>query len=196
MVNSNCEIELRGVFNPGCLIGLVKMMLLRYCVLVDDDNYSCGSLFDAEHNRTGSHGLKVDSVVILEKINHEKAGFLCGDSSLCPICLESFQFGDEVSRINSCRHTFHSKCLSIWTANSTTCPCCRQDFKTKCPINREEKNAHSLQPLLRGMKLGDIICSAVSVMFSGFFLPVDVALHYSHEYGLYSWGVNKHAVAR
>lgn len=147
------------------------MLLLRYCVLVDDDNHSCGSLFDAEDDRMTSHGLKGDTGVILEKINHEKVTFLCGNSSLCPICLQSLQFGDGVSSINSCRHTFHSRCLSSWTAKNTTCPCCRQDLKTECPINLEENNAHSLQPLMREMNLVDIICNAVFVMSSGFFYP-------------------------
>jgi len=59
---------------------------------------------------------------------------LIGDSgAVCCICLESTSNAspDQVSKLSLCGHVFHSRCLSIWTTDSTigdrspTCPLCR-----------------------------------------------------------------------
>jgi len=45
----------------------------------------------------------------------------------CPICLDDFDVGDELSwsRQLKCQHVFHSECLASWLMNSDECPVCR-----------------------------------------------------------------------
>jgi hypothetical protein len=47
--------------------------------------------------------------------------------SCCPICLSTFETGEEVSIATICHHAYHSQCLNQWLSRSTTCPYCRQD---------------------------------------------------------------------
>ncbi|CAA0406774.1 unnamed protein product [Arabidopsis thaliana] len=43
----------------------------------------------------------------------------------CPICLEEFEDGHEIIRINMCRHVFHRFCIDPWLNQNLTCPNCR-----------------------------------------------------------------------
>lgn len=45
----------------------------------------------------------------------------------CPICLESFEIGQELSwsRQNKCYHIFHTQCITPWLMTRYDCPCCR-----------------------------------------------------------------------
>jgi hypothetical protein len=52
-------------------------------------------------------------------------------SPCCPICLHTFQVGDEMSKSRVCGHIFHSDCLTPWLFKSTTCPYCRQDLEDR-----------------------------------------------------------------
>eukprot|EP01028_Stygiella_incarcerata_P000020 TRINITY_DN1003_c0_g1_i3.p1 TRINITY_DN1003_c0_g1~~TRINITY_DN1003_c0_g1_i3.p1 ORF type:complete len:226 (+),score=46.46 TRINITY_DN1003_c0_g1_i3:205-882(+) len=50
-----------------------------------------------------------------------------GDSLLnddCPICLETFQPGDRVSRL-PCRHVYHTTCINQWLRVQGRCPVCK-----------------------------------------------------------------------
>lgn len=49
-------------------------------------------------------------------------------SSCCPICLEKFEAGDQISYGQQCRHAFHTGCIRNWTVHSqrNDCPCCRE----------------------------------------------------------------------
>jgi RING-H2 zinc finger protein RHA1 len=55
----------------------------------------------------------------------ELAGTACGNSD-CAVCLCGIAAGDEVRRLNNCRHAFHRGCLDRWMAHDQrTCPLCR-----------------------------------------------------------------------
>jgi len=50
----------------------------------------------------------------------------------CSICLEPYQFGDNVARLKkkangrrSCKHWFHKNCIHEWLENHDECPLCR-----------------------------------------------------------------------
>eukprot|EP00536_Pseudo-nitzschia_multiseries_P003217 jgi/Psemu1/185352/e_gw1.48.79.1 len=49
-------------------------------------------------------------------------------NSLCSICLQCFEIGEEISLVTPCQHTFHSQCLKLWVRTSPTCPYCRHDL--------------------------------------------------------------------
>ena len=50
-----------------------------------------------------------------------------GNEKTCPICQQTIGRGG-ISVINSCRHCFCHKCLSIWSKDHNYCPSCRQRF--------------------------------------------------------------------
>lgn len=50
------------------------------------------------------------------------------NSRECTICLEGFEEGDRVIRLN-CAHTFHSGCLFPWVRVCGACPNCRKPIQ-------------------------------------------------------------------
>ena len=51
----------------------------------------------------------------------------------CPITLEDFQDGDNVTRIRQCGHTFQNAGLSNWFTSNVRCPVCRYDIREWTP---------------------------------------------------------------
>lgn len=47
------------------------------------------------------------------------------DSPSCSICAQEWQHGDEIRKLNSCRHYFHKACVDTWFREHNTCPLCR-----------------------------------------------------------------------
>ncbi|PKU85668.1 RING-H2 finger protein ATL8 [Dendrobium catenatum] len=43
----------------------------------------------------------------------------------CVICLSTFNEGDEVSQLLSCKHLFHASCIDLWLNTHNNCPICR-----------------------------------------------------------------------
>ena len=52
----------------------------------------------------------------------EEEGF---DEICCSICLEEFEDGHDIIRINMCRHVFHRLCIDSWLKQNQSCPNCR-----------------------------------------------------------------------
>ena len=54
-------------------------------------------------------------------------------NSVCPICLDAFTEGEDVS-VLGCKgqHMFHPVCISKWLRSQTTCPVCRNHLSTTC----------------------------------------------------------------
>ena len=48
----------------------------------------------------------------------------------CPICLEPFEEGQDLSRSQDrrCQHIFHAECLELWLMKGDDYPCCRVTF--------------------------------------------------------------------
>ena len=55
------------------------------------------------------------------------------DDNRCPITLEPFMIGDNVSRIRHCGHTFSIASLQNWFRGSVRCPVCRYDIREYQP---------------------------------------------------------------
>jgi len=47
----------------------------------------------------------------------------------CPISLESFVTGEEISRVKHCRHCFKQSFLMNWFQRNVRCPVCRYDIR-------------------------------------------------------------------
>lgn len=58
---------------------------------------------------------------------HADTRYLRDMTSPCPVCLEEYEFGDDVSYGERCNHAYHADCIRQWTERrQTACPCCRQ----------------------------------------------------------------------
>lgn len=61
--------------------------------------------------------------------------------SRCPITLEDFVEGDEVTRIRSCGHVFHTQSIRNWFSNRVRCPVCRYDIREyNLPVQTDISN--------------------------------------------------------
>lgn len=75
--------------------------------------------------RNHPHGLSQDA---LNRLQLEVFFINENDDEMlreCTICLECFEDGDKVIRLN-CKHTFHSGCLFPWVRVCGACPNCRK----------------------------------------------------------------------
>ncbi|CAL9223950.1 unnamed protein product [Arabidopsis halleri] len=68
----------------------------------------------------------------------------------CPICLEEFEDGHEIIRINMCRHVFHRFCIDSWLNQNRSCPNCR------CSLNARKR------------KEGDLILPVIMIIGTGY----------------------------
>jgi len=66
------------------------------------------------------------------------------ENRYCPITMEEFVPGHQLSRIKHCRHIFSQQALQNWFSVNVRCPICRYDIR-ETPINIRENNP-SRQP--------------------------------------------------
>ncbi len=45
----------------------------------------------------------------------------------CHICLDGFDYGDHVTELEPCEHTYHMECINKWLSQKRTCPICRHE---------------------------------------------------------------------
>ena len=48
-----------------------------------------------------------------------------GGAQTCSICTSEYELGDNIRRLNRCRHEFHDTCIDTWLSAHNTCPVCR-----------------------------------------------------------------------
>lgn len=56
----------------------------------------------------------------------------------CHICLCDFENGQELYRLTTCKHDFHTACLQPWVEKHKTCPVCRQDISVPSSNSRSQ----------------------------------------------------------
>ncbi len=61
---------------------------------------------------------------VIDDANHD---------SLCCICLEKYQPGEQILHSKHCAHQFHARCVQDWLLNRHECPYCRKEM-----IERDE----------------------------------------------------------
>lgn len=49
-------------------------------------------------------------------------------SPTCTICTQEWQHGEELRKLNVCRHYFHKPCIDTWLRDHNTCPLCRANI--------------------------------------------------------------------
>lgn len=50
-----------------------------------------------------------------------------GGALTCSICTCEYESGDDIRRLNRCRHEFHETCIDTWLAARNNCPVCRTE---------------------------------------------------------------------
>jgi hypothetical protein len=50
-----------------------------------------------------------------------------GGAVTCSICTSEYESGDDIRRLNRCRHEFHETCIDTWLADHNNCPVCRTE---------------------------------------------------------------------
>lgn len=59
----------------------------------------------------------------------DPSGSSSRNSTMCPICINDIEAGNEVATLSTCSHIFHRDCLSEWLSTHTRdCPYCRQEI--------------------------------------------------------------------
>ncbi|KAL2333533.1 hypothetical protein Fmac_014746 [Flemingia macrophylla] len=48
------------------------------------------------------------------------------DKENCAICLEDFEDGEEIGKLDLCAHKFHVQCIKQWLMEKNVCPMCRR----------------------------------------------------------------------
>ena len=69
------------------------------------------------------------------------------ENSVCPISLEEFSSGDEITKIKGCGHIFKKLNLHRWLLQSSICPNCRYDIYESIPGIAEDMS-HETEQLL------------------------------------------------
>jgi hypothetical protein len=54
-----------------------------------------------------------------------RAGVGSGVHTICPICLQDFNAGDQLCLLPACQHAYHSGCVGKWLKLRGDCPVCR-----------------------------------------------------------------------
>lgn len=50
-----------------------------------------------------------------------------GGALTCSICTSEYESGDNIRRLNRCRHEFHTSCIDTWLTEHNNCPVCRSE---------------------------------------------------------------------
>ncbi|KAK9065286.1 hypothetical protein SSX86_016669 [Deinandra increscens subsp. villosa] len=60
---------------------------------------------------------------------------------VCAVCLSSFEDGQMIRALPSCKHHFHAECIDKWLGSQSSCPICRYEVElggpTILPLPRE-----------------------------------------------------------
>ena len=106
-----------------------------------------GDFGDFGYDSSLSHVLERSMDEGVPELKRDKNIVLCGmkdiefnektlNDSNCAICLTPFKKKDEINEI-SCKHIFHSGCISEWGKYKQSCPVCRTEIK--CVLDTEEE---------------------------------------------------------
>ncbi len=91
------------------------------------------------------------------------------NEDVCPICLEEFNEGEDVRRINSCEHVFHPHCIEQWISNHLNCPYCRNDIIPRDQSIQQQNNSGVIYqpPLFESLALVNDMAGNIIVPRNG-----------------------------
>ena len=70
---------------------------------------------------------KNNEINVIKNLNSNSKLHLCKKEVECSICLQKIKINDIV-RITSCKHQFHSNCIDRWLEEKPFCPLCKTNL--------------------------------------------------------------------
>ena len=126
-LNSLSDLNLNRLFNGLDLIEDHKGLFNYFCSYNDD--------FDFEHHQNLSENFLNN----LPKTKFGDDNDININPSKCPICLDEYKKGDELTKI-PCNHWFHSKCILEWLKQDDICPICNFELNDEEKEKEEEED--------------------------------------------------------
>ena len=148
---SDIDVEIARLSSPLAILSTSKLLELGAAVESTDDvavNDEGDDSKEKNQDQEETTGSSVPSTVIADTTERSLLS-----STVCNICLDSFQVGDLVAHASasssSCPHVFHEECIVAWFASRYDyihfgCPCCRQEILLA-------EDSDSLKDLLEGV---------------------------------------------
>ncbi|XP_024987457.1 E3 ubiquitin ligase BIG BROTHER-related [Cynara cardunculus var. scolymus] len=97
---------------------------------VDPDELSYEELLAlGEVVGTESRGLSADSIASLRSVVYKTQNSHNGSSETCVICRLDYEDGDNLILL-SCKHSYHSECITNWLQINKVCPVCSTEVST------------------------------------------------------------------
>ncbi|KAJ0576578.1 putative transcription factor C2H2 family [Helianthus annuus] len=97
---------------------------------VDPDELSYEELIAlGEVVGTESRGLSADSIASLRSVVYKAQNSQNGSSETCVICRLDYEDGDNLILL-SCKHSYHSECITNWLQINKVCPVCSTEVAT------------------------------------------------------------------
>ncbi|KAJ6836796.1 E3 ubiquitin ligase BIG BROTHER-related [Iris pallida] len=78
---------------------------------------------------TESRGLSADTIASLPSINYKGQDVQDENSDKCVICRSDYEAGDPLV-VLSCKHNYHSECITRWLQINKVCPICSTEVST------------------------------------------------------------------
>ncbi|RDX68982.1 E3 ubiquitin-protein ligase MBR2, partial [Mucuna pruriens] len=113
-----------------------EMMVLDYSLVLRAFENAGFPIFDNVQPHTGlsvetiMQHIKRENFVLTNNENPE-------DGENCPICLEEYEDGDEIGKLDLCVHKFHVQCIKQWLMNKNFCPICKRIALTMKNVENE-----------------------------------------------------------
>ncbi|KAL8249251.1 hypothetical protein R6Q59_006119 [Mikania micrantha] len=81
-------------------------------------------------------GLKPDVITSLPILMYKNNDHVQDHSRVnleCTVCLSSFEDGQMIRALPSCKHHFHAECIDKWLESQSSCPVCRHEVELVKP---------------------------------------------------------------
>ncbi|KVH96716.1 hypothetical protein Ccrd_001193 [Cynara cardunculus var. scolymus] len=120
---------------------IMKMVVVRVVAVARDDNRDTWDDVDPDELSyeellalgevvgTESRGLSADSIASLRSVVYKTQNSHNGSSETCVICRLDYEDGDNLILL-SCKHSYHSECITNWLQINKVCPVCSTEVST------------------------------------------------------------------
>jgi len=122
--------------------------------------------------------------------NYEYSREIAQHNTNCPITLEEFQDGEQVTRINHCGHIFRRDAIQNWFQRNVRCPVCRYDIRenvtsqnqSEGPIDVSQNNGLTENEIFTNVR--NQLSNSILNILNEYNIPLDISqnLLYTFEF--------------
>ena len=114
----------------GIAIKIVPLLWKRYILRREEEE-------EIEEFLEEPQGLMEEEIQrIPNKLYTKSIKTLLGiEQTACSICVEDYQYHEDVTPFPECEHLYHTYCIRQWLEKSSVCPLCRFDAKKSLMVN-------------------------------------------------------------